>query len=119
MGRFFYLAKNNIFCYIELYMYNNKQIQLIEHVQKKVEQFFADFPVPAHGYDHVARVTRRAREIAIAERANNVMLCELAGWLHDIGRVPEYMGDKSAGHHELSYILLKEDWFKNDKVLMF
>ncbi|NCO05312.1 MAG: HD domain-containing protein [Candidatus Magasanikbacteria bacterium] len=91
-------------------MYTKSQQQLMTAVKKIVADFFEEYPVTAHGFDHVARVARRAKEIAVEENARNVFLCELAGWLHDIGRVPEHTTNTNKRHHELSYELLKQ-WY--------
>lgn len=68
--------------------------------------------MPGHGSDHAARVANWALEIAKAEK-KNIFLCEIAGWLHDVGRVPEHEGDGSKSHHEFSYEVC-QDWFRND-----
>jgi uncharacterized protein len=100
--------------------YTIEQAQFLEHVRQKVEQFFETYDAPAHGYDHVARVAMNARIIADGEGARKPLLCELAGWLHDIGRVPEHAGENPEGksHHELSYDLLKQ-WYKEDNAFFF
>ncbi len=84
---------------------------LIAAVRERVTAFFGEFPAPAHGIEHVARVATYAKRIAHSEGAASPFLCELAGLLHDIGRVPEHFEKKSGGHHELSYQLLQE-WFR-------
>lgn len=92
---------------------NETHKQLIEHAKQKVEAYFSDFTVPAHGFDHVMRVTVWAKRIAQEEQATHPALCELAGLLHDIGRVPEHFEGKKGGHHFLSYDLLRQ-WFRED-----
>ncbi len=90
--------------------------ELLEFAKRKVEKLFQDFPVPAHGIDHVRRVTEWAVQIAKKE-GQDEFLAELAAILHDVGRVPER---KIAGeeeilmHQELSYLLAKE-WFEKEK----
>jgi len=92
-------------------MYTPEQQSFLNFVTQKVKKLFADFPVPAHSFDHAEAVGKYAREIAELEKAN-IWLCELAGILHDIGRVPEvYTRGNTLRHHEHSYLLLKE-WFK-------
>ncbi len=96
--------------------YSDEQKQLVRHVREKVEALFAEFPVTAHGMEHVARVAVHAKDIAMTESARSVFLCELAGYVHDIGRVPEHFDESKKGirHHELSYELLRE-WFREDR----
>lgn len=96
-------------------MYTPHQTTLLNHTRTKVEGLFSNYPVTAHGYDHVARVARRAREIAIGEKARSVVLCELSGWLHDVGRTREPKPDGSRAHHELSYEILREWYRKNEE----
>src|SRR3989338_9333025 len=94
--------------------YTIEQAEFLHYIQEKLGKIYDAHPVPAHGYDHVARVARRAREIAVGEKARNPFLCELAGWLHDIGHTrmrTDELGDRN--HHELSYETLKE-WFHDD-----
>lgn len=93
--------------------YTIEQAQFLSHVQEKLAALYNEFPVPAHGYEHVSRVARYAKEIAIKENAKSVFLCELAGWLHDIGHVPEHHHGATKRHHELSYEMLQE-WFRDD-----
>lgn len=83
---------------------------LVDFTRKKVEELFADFYVPAHGLDHSERVIKWILVIAQKEGVNP-FLAELAGLLHDIGRVPEHKHNpENLRHQELSYLLLKE-WF--------
>lgn len=85
---------------------------IIASVREKVHALFSEFPVPAHGIEHVSRVATYAKRIAHSENAKSPFICELAGLLHDIGRVPEHFEQKEGGHHELSYLLLQQ-WFRN------
>lgn len=96
-------------------MYSDEQKQLLQHIRKKVQALFEQFQVTAHGMEHVARVAVHAKDIAITENARSVFLCEIAGYLHDIGRVPEHFDTTKKGirHHELSYDMLRE-WLKED-----
>ncbi len=95
-------------------MYTPEQQEFLEYVTQKVKNLFAEFPVIAHSFDHAEVVSGYARTIAEAEKANNTWLCEIAGILHDIGRVTEvYTPGNTLRHHELSYILLKK-WFLED-----
>ncbi len=93
-------------------MYNKIQQQVVSHVRERVRILFKNYPVPAHGFDHVSRVRNWAVKIAKAESVN-VFLCELAAWFHDIGRVEEKKRQKP--HHEVSYEMCRE-WFKTDRV---
>ncbi|MBU0649200.1 HD domain-containing protein [Patescibacteria group bacterium] len=93
----------------------DKQQKLLDFTEKKVKTLFQDFPVPAHGIDHVKRVVKWIRKIARQEK-QDVFLAELAALLHDIGRVAEHRSKSGKmRHHELSYILAKQ-WFKKYKV---
>lgn len=88
--------------------------QFIVYVRQKVEKFSTEFLVPAHGVDHSFRVAETCLEIAVAENVESIFMCELAGLLHDIGRVPEfYTPGNTKRHHELSYELLQQ-WFQED-----
>ncbi|MBI4993163.1 MAG: HD domain-containing protein [Candidatus Magasanikbacteria bacterium] len=94
---------------------NEAQQKLLDHVKLRVKQLFAKTPVPAHGFDHICRVVAWVRQIARGEKAKHPFLCELAGWLHDIGRTKEkVLSGSNHEHHELSYQMLLE-WFKNDR----
>ena len=96
-------------------IYTEAQQKLLKRVKTKVKQLFAKTPVPAHGFDHISRVAAWTRQIAQIEKAKQPFLCELAGWLHDIGRVKEKkLSGSDHVHHELSYQLLQQ-WFKNDR----
>lgn len=89
--------------------YSEAQKRLLKHVKAKVRQLFVKTPVRAHGYDHISRVAKWARQIAQGEKARNPFLCELAAWLHDIGRVKEKtLGISNHVHHELSYAMLRQ-----------
>mgnify|MGYP004005027009 FL=1 len=41
-------------------MYSEKQKQLVTHVQKKVTELFASYPVASHGIEHISRVVAHA-----------------------------------------------------------
>ncbi len=92
------------------------KIEIIKYTIVKVRELFQNYPVPAHGIEHVARVATWARLIASREKAN-VFLAEMSGWLHDIGRTKEKerLG-ASSFHQEMSYEMCRE-WFKNDPIL--
>ncbi len=97
-------------------MYTPEQQSALDHISKKVESFFAQFPVNAHGFDHASRVAHHAAEIAFKEYPEKAFLCEVSGILHDIGRVTEhYTPGNTKRHHELSYELLKQ-WFVEDSI---
>ena len=93
-------------------MYTKIQQKIVSRVRERVRILFKDYPVPAHSFDHVSRVRHWAVKIAAAEGAN-IFLCELAAWLHDIGRVEEEIRGKK--HHEVSYEMCRE-WFKENRV---
>lgn len=96
-------------------VYNASQRKLLSHVKAKVKRLFDETPVRAHCYGHISRVAGWARQIAQGEKARNPFLCELAGWLHDIGRVKEKtLGVSNHVHHELSYAMLRQ-WFKSER----
>lgn len=96
-------------------VYNFNQHKLLRHVKTKVKELFTKTPVPAHGFDHIGRVAAWVRQIALGEKTKQPFLCELAGWLLDIGRVKEKrLRGSDHMHHELSYQMLRE-WFKDDR----
>lgn len=94
-------------------MLNQEQRQLIKYTKAKVRALFLSSPAKGHDFNHIKRVAKNAVEIAKKEKAN-VFICELAGWLHDVGRTKE-TEVKITGwaHHEWSYEICR-DWFKND-----
>ena len=98
--------------------YTKQQKQLITHVINKVKILFTNFPIPAHGIDHIERVVKWATIIAEKEKAKNPFLCELSAWLHDIGHTLSLKPKEKRSHHELSYILLKQ-WFQEDREFDF
>lgn len=93
-------------------MYTVKQQELIQHTRKKVVDYLDRNTAPGHGSDHATRVANWAVKIATAEN-RNVFLCEIAGWLHDVGRALEHASGNTKRHHELSYEIC-QDWFRND-----
>ena len=87
---------------------------LLSFLENKVDKLFQDFPVPAHGIDHIKRVADWAVLIAKDGKCDE-FLAKIAGLLHDIGRVAEFNNNPDKlRHHELSYILAKE-WFNQDR----
>lgn len=94
-------------------MYTNEQKKLVSHIRVKVKNLFAQYPVKAHNFDHAERVSRWAVRIAKSEKAN-MFLAELAGLLHDIGRVPEHQPGNTKTHYELSYEMC-QGWFREDR----
>lgn len=96
-------------------MYTKKEKELVSYTRNKVRELFANYPAPAHGFDHVVRVTDLVKLIAAKEKVD-LFLAELSGWLHDIGRTLETGANLMSGHHELSYELCQK-WFKEDEVL--
>ncbi|MFZ2189962.1 MAG: HD domain-containing protein [Candidatus Magasanikiibacteriota bacterium] len=99
--------------------YTIQQVEFLNYVIAKVDDLFKKTSVPAHGIDHIRRVVKWTQEIATAEYAKNVFICELSAWLHDIGRTIENNpGQSNRQHHELSYKLLKQ-WFEEDERFNF
>lgn len=96
-------------------MYTKQQQEIIKYTRAKVCDLFVDYPIPAHGIDHVARVAASAKLIATKEK-EDVFLSEMSGWLHDIGRTLEGHTNLISEHHELSYDLLRK-WFAEDGFL--
>lgn len=95
--------------------YTKEQAELLNYVKEKLKKAFSKRLVPAHGLDHIERVAGWCKEIALGEKAKSPFLCELAGWLHDVGRAFEdNPGEYSLKHHKLSYNILR-DWFKTDR----
>ncbi len=99
-------------------MYTSHQNKVVAHIKKRVQDLFGEFPVPVHGFDHAQRVAEHAKYIAEKEGKQNIFICEIVGWLHDIGRVPEKYNGRTERHHELSYELLKK-WYAEDDVFSF
>lgn len=96
--------------------YTTQQETLLHYTREKVHDLFKKHPVPGHDFEHSRRVAENARKIGIAEKVRDIFLCELAGWLHDIGRVTEqYTQKNKKTHHELSYEMLRM-WFRKDQV---
>jgi uncharacterized protein len=90
--------------------------QIIRYTKNKVKELFKNYPVPAHGFNHVKQVRDWAIKLARAEQAN-LFLCEMSAWLHDVGRTLEKERDgETSLHHELSYNICQE-WFKKDSIL--
>lgn len=96
-------------------MYSSVERQIILHTSFKVENLFKNYPVPAHGIEHIKNVVKHAKQIAVKEKAD-IFLAELSAWFHDIGRTLE-IGDSLHGnkHHELSYKLCQK-WFEEDEI---
>ena len=98
-------------------MDSKNEQQILEYTITRVKDLFEKYPAPSHSFDHAEVVANFARQIATEEKAKSVFICELAGYLHDIGRAAEHhdLGyttePKANHHHELSYLMLR-DWFK-------
>lgn len=90
-----------------------QQKQLISYTKKKLKALFKSSTDKAHDYSHSARVAAYAVQIAKSQKAS-VFMCELAGWLHDIGRTIE-KDNPGVTHHELSYRMCQQ-WFREDPV---
>ncbi len=106
-------------------MYTQTEQKILEYTIAKVKELFTKYPVPAHSFPHAEAVGNYAKKIATHENASSVFVCEMAGYLHDIGRVPESydlgytnnsIDQNEKGHHELSYLLFK-DWLQEDEIL--
>jgi len=99
--------------------YTIEQAAFVDYVKAKVTSLFAERPVVAHSIDHISRVVDWTKEIALGEKAKSIFLCELAAWLHDIGRAYEdNPGENSRKHHELSYEVLRQ-WYREDDKFNF
>jgi HD superfamily phosphodiesterase len=101
--------------------YTIEEAQFLNYIQQKVKDLFEKYPAPAHDLEHVGRVVSWIKQIAIGSKAKSVFMCELAAWLHDIGRTREKKGEIGAptnSHAEDSYLILKE-WFKQDREFDF
>ncbi|MBP7992331.1 MAG: HD domain-containing protein, partial [Candidatus Magasanikbacteria bacterium] len=92
-------------------MYTQTEQKILEYTIAKVKELFTKYPVPAHSFPHAEAVGNYAKKIATHENASSVFVCEMAGYLHDIGRVPESydlgytnnsIDQNEKGHHELS-----------------
>jgi len=95
-------------------MHSKREQEILKHTREKVKNLFANYPVPAHGIEHILRVVKWAKLIANNEKANK-FLCEMSALLHDIGRTLEKELEKT-NHPELSYKLCQK-WFDGDSVL--
>jgi len=96
-------------------MYSIEEKKIILHTQKKVQELFQNYPIPAHGLEHIKNVVKYIKIIAEKEKAD-IFLSEMSAWLHDIGRTLEIGGGLHGNqHHELSYKLCQE-WFVKDKI---
>ncbi|HLI68210.1 MAG TPA: HD domain-containing protein [Ktedonobacteraceae bacterium] len=60
--------------------------QILTNVSQEVQQRFANFDDPSHGWQHVQRVYRLAQYIADKEGAD-ALITGLAALLHDLGRL--------------------------------
>ena len=90
--------------------------KIVKYTKEKVKDLFENYPVAAHGIDHITRVRDWTVQIAKQEKVD-IFLSEMAAWLHDIGRTRENKRElHSTAHHELSYQMCRE-WFKTDPIL--
>lgn len=62
------------------------QTDLLATLYDEMQQRFASFDDPAHGWEHVRRVYRLARRIGEEERAD-LLIVSIAALLHDVGRL--------------------------------
>jgi|SRR6185312_4076458 len=78
--------------------------QIESDIYAQVQQRFADFDDPAHGWEHIHRVYQLSLHIARLENADS-FIAGIAALLHDIGR----LSHGSRQHHaELSKTLASE-----------
>lgn len=69
--------------------------QLLSHISQEVQQRFATFNDPAHGWEHVRRVYNLAQRMASEEGADR-LITGCAALLHDIGRLVHRKGTPHA-----------------------
>ncbi len=67
-------------------MNTSPQIELLAALHDEMQQRFASFDDPAHGWEHVRRVYRLARRIGEEEGAD-LLIVSIAALLHDVGRL--------------------------------
>jgi uncharacterized protein len=72
---------------------------LVAKVEIKARDLLADSPA-CHDWDHSQRVWRTAKQLAILERAE-LLVVEVAALLHDIGRVAELRDQGQTCHAQL------------------
>ncbi|HEX7734792.1 MAG TPA: HD domain-containing protein [Ktedonobacteraceae bacterium] len=71
------------------------QTQMLADIYQEVEQRFASFDDPAHGWEHVRRVYEMAQRMAAEEGADSLIVGS-AALLHDIGRLIRRKGTPHA-----------------------
>ncbi|UOR12514.1 HD domain-containing protein [Halobacillus amylolyticus] len=75
---------------------------LLASIQNYVHEHFDNDPT-GHDYYHMERVARWARLIAEREGADP-FICEVAGWLHDIGDAKLFANPKEAKENVLCFL---------------
>ena len=81
-----------------------REAQIEADIYAQVQQNFAEFDDPAHGWEHIKRVYQLALHIAEEENANR-FIAGTAALLHDIGRLTH---DTTQHHAEISESLASE-----------
>ncbi len=76
-------------------MNTTAQTQILADISHEVQQRFATFKDPAHGWEHVRRVYNLAQRIASEESADT-LITGCAALLHDIGRLIHRKGTPHA-----------------------
>lgn len=71
------------------------QTQILAELAEEVQQRFAEFDDPAHGWEHINRVYKLAQRIAAEEGADK-LITGSAALLHDIGRLIHRKGTPHA-----------------------
>ncbi len=79
--------------------------QILQDTYVEVQQRFAQFDDPAHGWEHVERVYKLALHIAEREGAD-CFIVGMAALMHDLGRASE--GASTTHHADLSVIAATE-----------
>src|SRR5690625_3639499 len=82
---------------MSMYLHSETEVQLIKRIEQYVHALF-NMDVTGHDFFHMRRVAHMSREIAVIEQAD-VFICEVGGWLHDIGDGKLFVNPKSALHN--------------------
>lgn len=69
--------------------------QMLADIYQEVQQRFATFDDPAHGWEHIERVYNLALRIADEENADRLIV-GIAALLHDLGRLIHRKGTPHA-----------------------
>ena len=76
-------------------MNKKAQTHMLSEIYQEVQQRFATFDDPAHGWEHVRRVYEMAQRMAVEEGADS-LITGSAALLHDIGRLVRRKGTPHA-----------------------